>query len=102
MLWMTLLALVGCGDKDTENYDSILSLTGDEATGAEIYSSNCSGCHGASGEGVSGPSLIEHVPEHSDEAILGVVLNGEEEMPAFDLEDQEAADLLAYLRATFG
>jgi mono/diheme cytochrome c family protein len=31
---------------------------GDAANGATLYSQNCTTCHGASGEGVSGPSLI--------------------------------------------
>ena len=48
---------------------------------------------------MSGPALTGHL--HGEETILDVVLNGYGTMPAFDLSDQEAADLLAYLYDAF-
>lgn len=99
--------LVGCADKggdDTagDRIADVLALTGDEANGEALFA-DCTGCHGSDGSGGSGPSLVEEVPEKSSEEILEYVIYGEDDMPAFDSwTDQELADLLAYLRATFG
>ena len=106
---LPLSLLVACGDKGDDTgaagggaYDSILALTGDEASGATVYASTCSGCHAADGTGGTGPSLVEHAQHFDDEALLDIVFNGRGSMPGFSLEDQDAADLLAYIRAEFG
>ena len=96
-----LLTLIACGDKDEGEYADILALDGDIAAGETLYTTNCSGCHGVDGEGVTGPAIDDHVFEHGDEHILEVVFNGEGEMPPFDLTDQEAVDILAYLHDAF-
>ena len=97
--------LVGCGDKDGDSasarVDDILALTGDSGSGASVYSGNCAACHGADGEGGTGPAMSD-AASGSDEEIVETVLNGEGSMPSFSsLEDQEIADLLAYINATF-
>lgn len=102
MLSLTLLA---CGDKDDSGggeFDAILALTGNATAGATVYSQTCASCHAADGTGDTGPSLVEHSPLHGDEELLGIILNGSGDMAPVPLEDQEAADVLAYLRATFG
>ena len=96
-----LAVLVGCADQ--ARIDDVLALEGDEASGAELYASSCASCHGDDGSGGVGPSLIANVPDQSDDELVDTLLNGPESMPSFaDLEDQELADILAYLRGEFG
>ncbi|MDP2317087.1 MAG: cytochrome c [Pseudomonadota bacterium] len=97
---MLLIAmLVACTDgKDTGE-----DVVGVVADGGALYTSNCVGCHGADGAGTDTyPSLVEEVPGLADTEIEEVVLNGKEAMPAYEFDTQEMADMLAYLRATFG
>ena len=97
---LSLPLLSACGDKDDGGeFDDILALDGDIDAGASVYSTSCSGCHGADGEGVSGPALAGDLEDESE--ILEVVFYGEGTMPAVDLTDQEAADLLVYLYDAF-
>jgi cytochrome c oxidase cbb3-type subunit 3 len=107
--WMMLIPLVlGCTDKDTDTgadaVAAILALSGDASSGASLYASSCSGCHGVDGEGVSAPAMAEVVSENSDEEIVSAIYSGEGSgMPAYGgtLSDQDIADLLEYLTATF-
>ena len=94
------LPLLGCATRA----EAILALDGDAATGEPIYQAQCASCHGAAGEGGVGPRLDEAVPEHSDEALVELMLTGiGDEMPsAAGREDQELADLFAHLRLTHG
>ncbi len=104
ILSLTLvLSLVACGDKegDSGGGDSPDDCTS-EQTGAEIYASNCAGCHGADGSGVSGPSLIDAVPNRSDDEILSAVTEGGDTMPPFTLSCGEQDALLQYLRDEHG
>lgn len=99
------LAVAACGEGEPNpRTEDILALTGDVAAGEPIYQANCASCHAADMTGGTGPNLIEEVSEHSDEDILNTILNGEGPMPAFDetLSDQEAADLMAWMRDTAG
>ncbi len=95
---LTLL-LVACAGTDKETG----GLVGDPEAGADVYATNCASCHGANGEGGTGSAMTEAVPESTDAQIEDEIVNGNDEgMPAFTLEDQEMADLLAYLRETYG
>jgi len=99
------LSVTGCaGEEDGDDVDAILKLNGAAASGATVYDAQCKACHGADGAGGgSFPSLVAKVPGQGDEEIVSIVLEGAGTMPAFrsKLSDQEAADLLAYLRETF-
>ena len=101
---IALMGLMACGDEgegDAARVDTILSLSGDDVNGETVYSDNCAVCHGINGEGGSGPSMAQASGE-SDEEIVSVVLTGEDEMPSFDnLEDQDIADVLAYIRTNY-
>ncbi|MFT4978762.1 MAG: mono/diheme cytochrome c family protein [Myxococcota bacterium] len=101
MRWSILFLLVGCG---TDRVEAILALEGDVAEGASVYSTQCSGCHGADGEGGVGPAMDALVPAHTDTQFIDVVLYGiGDEMPTHDhLSDQRIADLLAWARDTYG
>lgn len=95
MFLMTLL--VACAGDEPE-------IVGNAAAGATLYSTNCVSCHGQDGTaGISDASdLTVEVPALDDAEIEDVVLNGKEAMAPFPFDEQEMADLLAHLRATFG
>ncbi len=109
VLSLTLLA-VGCGDKDTDDsgdgatvdvVSEILALQGDETGGEALFASSCSGCHGVDGDSGTAPMLSAKVPDASDDHIVDVMINGIGNMAPVSLENQEAADILAFLRASF-
>lgn len=95
------LLLVACGRSGRKD-DTAGELVGDAAAGAEVYAANCTGCHGASGEGGSGPAMADEVPEKSDEELADIIANGGGGMPPFDLAEQDMADLIAFLRENYG
>ncbi len=97
---MLVMMMLACGGDRVED---VLALTGDEASGEALYGSDCSGCHGESGEGGLGPSMSEVVSGHDDAAIVEITLLGlGEDMPAHEyLSDQDVADILAWLTANF-
>ena len=86
--------LTACGSSATDG------LVGDPAEGANVYAANCASCHGVNGEGGVGPALAGEAEETAE--LEDIILNGEGEMPAIPLEDQELADVIAYLQQTFG
>ena len=74
--------------------------------GAEIYSSNCATCHGATGQGGVGPRLADVVvgryPDAADE--IRVVTSGRSGMPAFSsrLSADEIRAVVEYTRTDLG
>lgn len=111
-LTLALLGLpffVACGDKDTDDtgdgggdvVDQILALEGDATAGEAAFATNCSGCHGADGNSGSAPMLSDVAPGLDDAGLVTVMIEGTGNMPAIDLENQDAADILAFVRATF-
>lgn len=84
--------------------DAILALTGDPVAGEALYLSNCQGCHGVDGLGtLSGPSLVDRLTKIDELAIVTVLLEGSGNMSDFAiLEDQELADISAYIQQAFG
>jgi mono/diheme cytochrome c family protein len=98
-LWMaSVVALTACGDDSV--LSSIEALDGDAAAGEALYEANCASCHGTDGTGGSGPNLVEEAPPKSE--VIELVYYGEDAMPAFSdsLEDQEIADVTAYVVET--
>jgi menaquinol-cytochrome c reductase cytochrome b/c subunit len=96
ILALVLPLSIACQGK---HVNDILDLEGDPVAGQALYVDNCAGCHGDDAQGASGPNIVNESAE--GEEFVEVVLSGEEEMPAFDgdLEDQEIADILAYVQA---
>lgn len=80
------------------------------ARGAEIFQSQCSLCHGATGDEVPGLNLMDQgfLAERGDEALLTAIAQGKGEMPAMgkasggSLSDDDVAAVLAYLKAQAG
>lgn len=86
-----------------------LSVSGDSARGASLYLRNCAGCHGAGGRGGIAPEIGNPVFQQaaSDGFIVRTIRYGRigTAMPAFQrpgspvLNDQDIADVLAFLRS---
>lgn len=97
---------------------STAKLSPELLAGQKVYEANCQACHQASGNGVAGmnPPLAGTEWVTGDkERLIGVILNGMNEpieikgekyqnvMAAHDfLSDQEIADVLTYIRQSFG
>jgi ubiquinol-cytochrome c reductase cytochrome b subunit len=87
--------------------------------GAQVFSTNCSSCHGATGEGVPGsfPPLANNPTVTGDpNKVIGIVLNGLHEpitvngqsyngqMPPWKgtLTNKQIADVITYIRGSLG
>jgi hypothetical protein len=77
-------------------------LDGRVDCGEEIYINYCANCHGGQGQGTSnGQGLIGHIQGHSDVQLIQSIVYGEGTMPPMNLENQEVADVVAYMREYF-
>ncbi len=114
-LFLPVLSLaLACGDKSEDeddgddtasSSDDTGSTTGteDPLTGEELYRLHCASCHGEDGGGTSsGPGLAGEVSRHSDADLIGVILDGKHDMPAIDVTEDEAGQIVDYLRELFG
>lgn len=78
-------------------------LPGDATRGATVYARYCATCHGSDGRGTAtGPDITEEVTEKSDHKLLELFAEGDDDMPPIPMTSQEAQDVIAYLRATYG
>jgi len=90
----------------------VARVSGNSASGAAVYRSQCTACHGeeAKGDGPAAAALtprppdltrLEHLRTMSDEELLQVLSVGKGSMPGFDkiLTQQELTDVVAWLRA---
>lgn len=103
-LFLLILVLVisACGgsDDDSSSDDPDESektaQSGDATNGEDIYDNNCMSCHGADGEGDSGPDLQQ---EGDYDAVVDQVKKGGGGMPAFedDLSESEINDVAAFI-----
>ncbi len=90
---LSAVALGACGDDG-----------GGDALGAEVYSRSCASCHGQSGQGGIGKSLIGIADRYTAEEQLDIVTNGTSGgMPNFgvSLSDDERDAVVQYERETF-
>ena len=102
---------------DDSTFTSTAGLT--SASGAEIYSRICQGCHMPQGQGAVGagryPNLSANPKLVSWEYVALTVLNGRNNMPPFGLpadrveetrtvhlSDSQIADVVNYVRSHFG
>lgn len=99
----------GAQDERWVRIDSILKREGDATRGAELFAAAsaeqaCTDCHGAQGEGASGPAFDQLFHQRTDWQMMHTIINGRANMPAWGerLSDEDLADVFAYLRTTFG
>jgi mono/diheme cytochrome c family protein len=96
---LLILSLLACGTPDYSN--------GDAVAGADVYAASCKSCHGADGKlgvevgGTPAADLVFETGDLTDDEIASAILDGVGTMPAQSLTDTEAADCIAYMRATF-
>lgn len=77
---------------------TVLSLAGNGDRGQGIFAMNCATCHGPTGAGNVGPSLVDVSTRKSRAALIQQVVSGQTPpMPQFQPEAQDMADLLRYL-----
>ncbi len=78
-----------------------------DPAGAQVFSDSCAACHQAEGQGVpgafpalAGDTFVQGAPDQA----AGVVLHGRGGMPSFanDLSDDQIAQVLTYVRSSWG
>jgi mono/diheme cytochrome c family protein len=98
------MGLAACGEPGEGDTGATMSTLGVDV-GAQLYETNCQGCHGVSGEGGLGVVLNDGLLESlSDDDIAGVIRDGiPPGMPGFSnqLNDEEIDELIGFLRANF-
>lgn len=97
----------GGGSMDDPRTAGILMLDGDATAGMAVFQvCSTSSCHGADGNTPGTPDvkkLSEVIPEDDDHVIVETILKGTGAMPSqAHLSDQQIADVVAYVRDTFG
>jgi mono/diheme cytochrome c family protein len=116
---LTAFATAACSSDDDDASDSarpaeVAALTGNAANGKLVYETKaspaCVSCHKADGKGGPVAGLTEPAadlgePSQNDEAeeLAGYILNGKgTDMPKQTaLSNQDVADVIAYMKATF-
>jgi cytochrome c oxidase cbb3-type subunit 3 len=71
-------------------------------SGKQIYMGSCSGCHGATGEGSQGPSLLSgRASRLQDQTLLNSIKNGlpGTSMPNFAMADDKVLQVAAFVRS---
>lgn len=70
--------------------------------GRQLYMGSCSGCHGATGEGSQGPSLLSgRINRQTDANLFATIRNGlpGTSMPNFPLADSRVWEIAAFVRS---
>ena len=105
---LALFFLVACDegteDECTADANAIAALEDSASEGAVVFSNSCGveSCHGTDGTNGAAPDLSSRAVGLSDTQIARTVLCGEGNMPAqAQLDDQEIADVVAYVQENF-
>ena len=74
------------------------------AQGGQVYADNCSGCHGANGEGGFGVAHAGNQNLADGGFVIDRILNGQGNMPAWAdrLDDIQIASVATFIRNSFG
>jgi mono/diheme cytochrome c family protein len=115
--WLCAAAAMACAHADDSTFTSHAGVG--TASGAQIYSHICQGCHMPDGQGAVGagryPRLAGDPALSSWQYVALIVLGGRNGMPAFGLSapevlemravrlsDAQVADVVNYVRQRFG
>ena len=108
---MVCLSMLACGGSEmgedsVTRSKKIAAVTADSTKGQTVYDANCKVCHKADGKGDAAagyPDLHMPVAKNPIAAMAQQVIDGNGTMPGFGgtLTNQQIADVLAYLKATF-
>lgn len=96
-LWLLILATAAFGQKGRA-----LSDPAAVESGRQTYLGACSGCHGATGEGSQGPSLLSgRASRLDDRALFSTIRFGVPgtSMPEFPLADEKVRQVVAFVRS---
>jgi mono/diheme cytochrome c family protein len=78
-----------------------------ETSGEALFANVCRGCHMSDGRGAAGagiyPSLVRNSNLQAREYPVGIVVNGQRDMPSFGamMSDDQVAAVVNYLRTHF-
>ncbi|KQW85921.1 hypothetical protein ASC89_02315 [Devosia sp. Root413D1] len=92
--------------QDAAMFASPSKLT--QTGGENIYKAICAGCHMPEGQGAVGagkyPALANNANLESAGYPIYLIIHGQKAMPALGsvLDDQQIADVVAYIRTSFG
>ncbi len=102
LLCLALAIATTLACQERRDVTAVLVLDGVAERGRATYQMQCARCHGSQGHGVGGaPVLAGKVGDLHDPAIAALIVNGRGGMPSSKLTDQQVADVLAWLRATW-
>lgn len=103
---LALLATMPAMAQDAALFASTSKLT--QTGGENIYNAICAGCHMPEGQGAVGagkyPALADNANLESAGYPITLIIHGQKAMPALGnvLDDQQIADVVAYIRTNFG
>jgi mono/diheme cytochrome c family protein len=99
---LVFMACVACGGDGTTATDSPVATDSSASTesqsGEELYLYRCSGCHGEDGGGTAAGPNIRNELGKSDEALIRVILEGEDDMDPVNVTEEEAQLIVDYMR----
>lgn len=122
-IFISLFAIISCGNKPSGSEKSVIAVPSEQnvtsaEAGKKVYDSVCMACHMKDGKGIPKmhPPLIESDFVNGDkEKLIGIVLNGLSGKmvikgvtyngimpPNKHLSDKQIADVLTYVRSSFG
>ncbi|AEB12701.1 c-type cytochrome [Marinithermus hydrothermalis] len=70
----------------------------DAPLGQRVYAVSCAACHGADGQGGTGPRLKGNPVVEVSDAVRGIITQGMGAMPAIPLDEERLEALLEYLK----
>ena len=103
---LALFATMPAMAQDAAMFASASKLT--QTGGENIYNAICAGCHMPEGKGAIGagkyPALANNANLESAGYPIYLIIHGQKAMPALGnvLDDQQIADVVAYIRTNFG
>lgn len=103
---LALCATMPAMAQDAAMFASPSKLT--QTGGENIYKAICAGCHMPEGQGAVGagkyPALANNANLESAGYPIYLIIHGQKAMPALGnvLDDQQIADVVAYIRTNFG